>query len=203
MRGILSIFIVLSVTSVILANPVALDLNPDLTSHDSQWLQYNNGTAQWFDWNGTCKAVWFDVQDFIPTADLGYIEQTEVWFYHKTEYPWDTSDVYIEIWNGNESGPVTQLDKTMATALHNMPTYVYYDPPLEVGPDYWCIVNSELSGGGWPSILADYSLGINHSFIGDATAWEIYTWGEYFIAVYWDQLTSLNRTSWGQLKTIF
>ncbi len=102
-----------------------------------------------------------------------------------------------------KNGPVVQLDKTMVTALNNIPTFVNYDPPLEVGPDYWCIVNSELSSGGWPSILADYNLGINHSFIYDDTVWEIYSWGEYFIAVYWDQLTSLDRISWGQLKVIF
>jgi len=44
---------------------------------------------------------------------------TEYWFYHHAERPWDTSDFYAELWNGASSAPISQLNQTTVTAYHN------------------------------------------------------------------------------------
>ncbi len=159
-------------------------------------LVYHDGTPMWLSYSGMYQGTWFDVEDFVPGSTDFLIDYVELWFYHSTEQPWDTSDVYIEIWTGDESGPVSQLDQTMVTALHNTPTYVNYDPPLEVGSDFCCIVNTELSAYGLPSLLVDGTPG-EHNLGGEDR-------GDYFISATGNTTEeALEGLSWGELKTVF
>lgn len=170
---------------------------------DGTWLTYNNGTAIWFTWEGGYRCVWFDAQDFIPGAGEGFVEQTEFWFYHSGNHPWDTSNFYAEIWSGNLGGPINQLDQTMGTAVHYAPMYIVYADPVPVDQTFWVIDNSGMSAGGWPSILADDQTEINHSWLYGESGWEEFVWGEYFVAVDWSPGSSLDRITWGMLKSVF
>ncbi len=142
------------------------------------------------------------MQDFFPDADSGYIEQIELWFYHAPRQ-WDTSQFYLEVFDGDRNGPDVLLDQTMMYALHYQPTVCYYYTPVNVGPDFWCVVNTAFCSGGWPSIMSDGDSTINHSFLYDGSAWMPHLPGEYMIAVCWEELMSLHNVSWGQLKTVF
>ncbi len=177
---------------------------------DGDWLQYDDGTYNWLTWGGTYRGVWFNIEDFIPGMGDGLLEQSELWFYHHSSYPWDTSDVYIELYNGDAMGPQTQLDQTMVTAIHGAPIYVDYDPMFAVEANFWCLANTEMSAGGWPAILGDnYQGGESHSFFSDDfIVWEPWTINDlacnYFVRVNWNEDPSaFDNTTWGSLKATF
>jgi len=167
-------------------------------------LQYDDGTPGWITWGGVYRGVWFNVNDFYPEAVGTLIYQSEFWFYHHASYPWDTCDVYLEVWNGDLAGPTTLLDRTLATATHYSPVFVPYIPPLEAETEFCLLVNTELSAGCWPGIIGDGTPG-THSFYGDDfTVWEPWgVMGDYFIRVYIDANLELSQTSWGSLKLVF
>ncbi len=184
--------------------------DPTPISHDYEWLTYDDGTPNWVSWIGTYKGVWFNIQDFIPGSYSWEVGTAELWFYHHSEFPWDTSDVMVEIWNGDANGPTEQLGQQNATALHYAPIFIVFNPVLETGQNFWCITNTEASTGGWPSTLTDDSQGVNsHSFFSDDLIiwepWKVQGWScNYFIRLNDQPLgTGLSRTTWGSLKTTF
>ncbi|MCK5035977.1 MAG: hypothetical protein KAS73_08815, partial [Candidatus Sabulitectum sp.] len=134
--------------------------------------------------------------------------QSEIWFYHGTSKIWDTSDVYIELWNGDSMGPVAQLDQTMLTAVHYAPVYATYSPGVEVEANFWLVVNTEMSAEAYPSSLGDGAgSAVSHSYYSDdLIIWE--PWipptgiSNYFMAVEVDPL-ALDGTTWGSLKATF
>lgn len=206
MKASLAVVFILAAFSA--AGRVAVDL-PGRQRDD--WLEYDNGTFNWLAWEGTYRGVWFNLQDFIPGGTCYDIGISQMWFYHDTSYPWDTSDFYMELWNGDTMGPMTRLDQTMVTAHHLTPVYTYYNPPIETEQNFWALANTEMSAGGCPSILVDDAQGsswggVAHSFYSDDfTAWEPWVIGDgpcnYFISVT-DPL-SLEATTWGSIKTVF
>ena len=136
---------------------------------------------------------------------------TEYWFYHGTSYPWDTSELYLEVWNGDQMGPTTQLDQQMVTVAHYAATAAVYDPCLECGQSFWTMANTEMSDGGWPSILGDNSPDdVNHSFYSDdGIVWEPWviqgpTANSYeMIACGPPYGPGLSKTSWGAIKALY
>ncbi|MCK5785337.1 MAG: hypothetical protein KAH54_02120 [Candidatus Sabulitectum sp.] len=186
----------------------AIDLSP-VNRADSDWLRYDNGTPEWFAYEGIYKGVWFNLEDFMPGWSGGAaLLETETWFYHDSQYPWDTSDFYSEIWNGDPQAPLVQLDQTRLNATHYAPVFTIYSTPLMVNTNFWVLANTELSSGGWPSIISDDNNSeVAHSFFThDFILWEPWIPGEgqsnYFIAVS-PALESLDATTWGELKTAF
>ncbi len=150
------------------------------------------------------RGVWFDATDFIPYVTYYEIYQSEFWFYHHASYPWDTSDVYVEVWEGPVSNPVTQLDQTMITAIHYAPVYATYATPLLSSAEFWAFANTEMSAGGWPSILGDGTPGSNSFFSDDFIIWEPWgDMGDYFIAVEGFPPWDYSNTTWGSLKVTF
>jgi hypothetical protein len=120
-------------------------------------LQYDDGTAGWLTWGGLYRGVWFNAEDFAPGSQGFLLEFSEYWFYHHSSCPWDTDEFYAEIWSGDQNtGPGNLLDTQVATAVHYSPTHVSHYPPLVITePDWWQLVNTEMSAGGWPSTLGD------------------------------------------------
>ncbi len=184
-----------------------IPINPGPADDDGIWLKYHDGTPAWCSWDGVYRGVWFNVWDFYPGATVNFVEQTAFWFYHHVSYPWDTSDVYVEVWNGDAQGPVVQLEQTMVTAVHYAPVYVEHFPELIVEADFWPLVNTELSAGGWPSVPGDGGQsGSAHSFYSnDFINWQ--PWNpagicNYFMAVDWVGWR-LEGTTWGSIKSSF
>ncbi len=197
--------LILAVASNAVSHNVPVDTEWVEGEKDGEWLTYCNGTPGWLNWGGTYRGTWFNLEDFYPGVTSGFVSAVELWFYHSADHPWDTADAYAEIWGGDSSGPAYQLDQQFLTALNMTPVYVYYDPPIEVPADFWVILNTEMSAGGWPSILMDNSEEPEpHSFYSDDfVVWEPWSDGRnYFIAVLAD-CDELCGTSWGELKTLF
>ncbi|MCK5842568.1 MAG: hypothetical protein KAH31_10395 [Candidatus Sabulitectum sp.] len=198
MKKAIAILAVLSLTAF--AGQFAVNLDP-VERTDGDWLRYDSGTAKWLTWGGMYRGVWFNTEDFIPGMGGADVNESEFWFYHHASYPWDTSDVYIEIWNGDAMAPVTQIDQTMITAVHYAPVYATYATPLSVEANFWAIANTEMSAGGWPASLGD-EFPENHSFYSDDNIiWEPWI-GDYFVAVNVDP-QALNNATWGSLKATF
>ncbi len=204
MKKAIAILAVLSLAAF--AGQIAVDLDP-VAGNDADWLQYDDGTAQWLTWGGMYRGVWFNTEDFIPGETSAGIEESEFWFFHHSSYPWDTSDFYAEIWNGDAMMPTVQLDQTMVTATHYAPVGVVYAAPgLSAEGNFWGLANTEMSAGGWPAILGD-AAPVGHSFNSDDfIVWEPWAYGDYFVrisAVIPDTTLALDNTTWGSLKVAF
>lgn len=194
----LVILTVLSLTAF--AGQIPVDLDP-VQRAEGDWLRYDSGTPKWFSWDGAYRGVWFNTEDFVPGMGGVDIGESEFWFFHDASYPWDTSDVYIEIWNGDAMAPVTQLDQTMLTAVHYAPVYAMYSTPVWVEANFWAIANTGMSAGGWPASLGD-EFPTGHSFYSDDNIiWEPWI-GDYFTAVV-TCMGALSGTTWGSLKAAF
>lgn len=199
--------IALFMTSVALAGNIAV--NPGPIDDDGGWLQYHNGTPAWISWEGTYRGVWFNVWDFYPGSYFHFLEGSEFWFYHDASHPWDTSDVYLEVWNGDAMGPMTQLDQRMLTAVHYSPIIIHYEYFINIDQNFWAVTNTEMSAGGWPSTLGDGAQGdVFHSFNSDNfLVWE--PWDKegacnYFVSAEWSCCyTDFEGTTWGALKSSF
>ena len=185
-------------------DPLPVSGNPS----DQNYLQYDDGSAQWLTWAGVYRGVWFNTEDFVGFAWDPELIFSEYWMYHHSSSPWDISEFYAEIWNGSSAGPDYFIDQTEVTALHYSPAFVYYPQGVFAKYSFWAIENTEMSAGGWPSILGDGSPpAVHHSFYSDDfTLWEPWSdgtsTGDYFIRIEC-YLTALTRTSWGSIKTLF
>ncbi len=187
---------------IVLASGQARLDRPLLVGGTDDCLQYDDGTAALVFWD-YC-GVWFDTQDFVPVSAGGSVYQLQFWFYHSTGSPWDTSSFYAELWNGDDYGPLTQLDQTSVTATHFAPVYADYSPAIAVEQNFWGIANTEMSTGGWPSALADFTpnfTGYPHSFVESAGGWV--PWDLLIRADAYIPDLQLTQTSWGSIKTLF
>ncbi len=197
-----SIAILALLTLAALAGQVAVNLDP-IEGSAGDWLVYDDGTPAWYSWDGVYRGVWFNYGDFVPGGGQSLpLGNSQLWFYHGTTQIWDTSDVYIEVWNGDSMGPVTQLDQTLVTAEHFTAVLTEYNPQIIVDGNFWILANTELSAGGYPSILGDGTPGEHSFFSDDFIMWE--PWGnngDYLIQAY--MYWNLNGTSWGSIKTVF
>lgn len=204
----ISIVFVVLISILSFAGQVSVALEPHSRS-DDDWLRYDNGSPQWVTWEGTFRGIWFNTEDFFPGTPAIRVYQAEMWFYHDSSNPWETSDFYAELWNGSADSPVLQLDQQLVSAVHYSPVIVEYTSPISVESQFWYMVNTELSAGGWPSSISDGGNGtpLSHSFHSDNfvkwTPWQSPSGAaNYFIAVQGIPLT-LNSSSWGELKTVF
>jgi hypothetical protein len=167
-------------------------------------LQYDDGTPVWLNWGGVYRGVWFNTSDFQP-GEFGFLlKSLEFWFYEHSAYPWETAQFYAEVWNGDQNGPVELLDSQEVTAVHYAAVFSLCDPPLDCEINFWGLMNTNLSDGGWPSILGDGTPG-EHSFYSDSmTVWE--PWGlvgDYLLRAHGGYPVSLERTTWGAVKALF
>ena len=187
---------------------IPAETNP-IDGRSGEWLRYDDGSAAWVAWQGQFRGVWFNLEDFVPGWSCGVdIERTEMWFYHESTYGWDTADFYCEIWNGENTGPSVRIDQVRLTAVHYAPVYAEYAIPLAVDNNFWAVVNTEFSSGGWPSSISDgQNSSVAHSFHSDSfLSWEPWTTPDglsnYFISVL-PQEWSLDAVTWGSLKAAF
>lgn len=189
-----------------------LELDRPLVCESSRdILQYDDGTANWLTWGGLYRGVFFDLNDFYVDPVAFYCDSVEFWFFHHASYPWDVASFYAELYEGDASAPVTQLNQTSVTATHYSPCYAEYSAPITLPVQFWVIVNTEMSGGGWPALLGDNSPQpvTSHSFFSDDfIVWEPWVIGgpnanDYFVRVYGTPVLGLEESTWGSLKTLW
>lgn len=194
----------------LLSGSLQLDRPLPVSGTDATF-QYDDGTANWLTWGGMYRGVWFNAQDFSPYGIGCMIDNLEFWFYHHASCGWeDTASFYAELWNGGPTGPETMLDHTSVTAAHYVAIYMNYSPPIEVDADFWGIINTEMSSGGWPSNMGDNTPNpISHSFYSDyLSPW--YPWviqgataNDYLTRANGTLITGLDQLTWGAIKTLF
>ncbi|MBN1433246.1 hypothetical protein JW921_00700 [Candidatus Fermentibacterales bacterium] len=142
-------------------------------------FQYDDGVPYWIAWTGTYRGTWFDINDFYPGLHHWCLSESELWFYHHPLFPWDTASFYCELWEGGVGAPLSQLDQTSVQAQHAVPCFADYGCGITVFSQFWLIVNTEMSAGGWPSLLADNTIGgisgSSHSF------WS----NDFYVWTYW------------------
>jgi len=202
-------FVVLLASGMVSGAGSFLLESPVIVEGTDYVLQYDDGTAHWLSWGGLYRGVWFDLDDFVPYQPGCYVHYTEFWFYHHASYPWDTTSFYAELWSGDASGPVDQFDQTSMVATHYAPVHAYYSPDIATGVDFWGLVNTSMSSGGWPALLGDNSPNAtDHSFYSDDfILWEPWiviggTASDYFVRVS-ENFGALERESWGSIKGLF
>lgn len=190
-------------TSVTLEDPQPCGCSDDV-------LQYDDGTACWLTWGGMYRGVWFHLEDFSPGCGDFLADTLEYWFYHSGS--WDTCSFYAELYSGGSGGPEIELFSTSVTAGHYCPTYVEVSPPVQTGGDFWIIVDTEMSSGGWPSLLGDGTPNSqfgSHSFLSDDfMIWE--PWiiqgpeaDDYMIRAHGIPILGLEEETWGAIKGLF
>jgi hypothetical protein len=174
-------------------------------------LQYDDGTAWWVTWGGLYRGTWFHTADFYSESCEFMLGGAEFWFYQQPGYPWDTDQFIAEVYNGAQSGPEELLYDTTVTAAHMTGVIIFPADSILTGPDFWLVENTELSGGGWPSISADGTPNASsHSFFSeDGEEWEPWIVGgetacDYLIRAHGSPVDlSLQSETWGGIKTLF
>lgn len=197
------------------ADRVRVDLPEGPVQSYPDVLLYHDGTPQWLTWAGVYRGTWFRFADFPSSGGPYYLSEMEWWMFEHPSYPWDTSAFYAEIWEGDSNGPMVLLDQQLVYAVHNTPVYTYYDPPLVTEDCFWAIANTEMSSGGWPSMLADgtgygtWPPECRSFFSEDLVIWEPWSspapdpYGDFLLCAYGEYSFSINPTTWGFLKALF
>ncbi len=194
------ILLILVAAAAATAGSIRLDRPVSVPNTDAT-LSYDDGTAYWINWSGLYKGVWFHLADF--GINSWTTTQSELWFYHHSYYPWDTGSFYCELLSGDGLGPVTDIDQTSLTALHYAPCYASYDSSIPLSSDFWIVANSELSSGGWPSLLGDGSPRTPpRSFTSsEFIVWTPWTNGDFLVRSGWN--VALDSETWGAIKTLY
>jgi len=178
-----------------------------IPSPGDTWLQYDNGSPAWLTWSGPYKGVWFNTEDFIPGSTGFQIDAVEAWFYHSSNNPWDTSEYMMEMRTGDLQGPSGILASETGTAVHYAPSYTEYEPAVAAGTNFWCMLNTEMSAGGWPSMLLDSGTPSfpPHSYFSDGITLVPFLIGDKFCNLFIRAggMSALEQWSWGSLKAIF
>ena len=197
MKLILSVFLL---SFAAFAGYAELDLDPITGSTKGTSLNYDDGTPVWSSWDGIYRGVWFNLEDFGSYTTFP-VDETELWFYHSTEHPWDISDVYIELWNGDALHPVTQLTQNLVTAVSYAPVTAFYSSPVVVENNFWVLANTEFSSGGWPALLSDGTAGTHSFYSANFITWEPWTLGDFIVSV--ESYLSLESSTWAGMKVLF
>lgn len=165
-------------------------------------IAYDDGTPVWFTWSGIYRGVWFDLEDFVMEPPMNYyLTSVEMWFYHHTSYPWDTSSFFCELWMGGLWGPMNLMDTNFCTAQHYTAINCMFEDLYWIDNYFWIVLDLTQSAGGWPSSLSDGTprAGISHSYVSD----DFIIWEPWTI----DQTTTfplnLISLSWGSLRALF
>jgi hypothetical protein len=110
---------------------------------------------------------------------------------------------YAELYNASEQGmPEELLEQSVAVAAHFSPVYVEFNPGIVADSNFVCLVNTEMSSGGWPSQLRDDT----PNFTGNAHSFDSSGWMEtsdWLIRAHGEPELGLSQRSWGGIKALF
>lgn len=182
---------------VMLESPICIPERDDV-------LSYDDGSAKWIVWSGTYKGVWFNLADFGMSGNWD-AHTLEFWFYHHVSYPWDVSAFYGDIYNGGAAAPEYWLSSTSATATHFAPLYIPLPSPVSAEDEFWLVVETGFSAGGWPSsLLDDTPNAVDHSFYSyDFADWTPWQMGDLLFRTYDYWFEGIDTSTWAEIKTLF
>lgn len=188
------------------ASLLALTLTA-LASGTDDLLQYDDGTADWFTFEGEYRGTWFNLEDFYPAVDAtGFVvNYAEVWFFHVSSQPWDASDFIGEITDGTPYSPGTVFAHDTGTALHLSPFYLYPMATCTTSTDFTVTEIPQFSEFGAPSIASDVSPALKpRSFTVTSSVIDFWQY-DFLIRVngYPVPPVELARTTWASLKATF
>ena len=163
-------------------------------------LAYDDGNAFWFSWAGTYRAVWFDLYDFVVPTNY-QVHGAEMWFYHHSEYPWDTGSFLCEVWLGDLMGPIEKIASEACIAQQYSSVYCQFDWQPYYPEQFWILLDMSESVGGWPSVVCDNTGYANegHSYFSN----DFIVWEPWIIQESSCFPLSYESCSWGNLKTLF
>ncbi len=165
-------------------------------------MVYDDGTPAWLTWSGNYRAVWFDPCDFVMEPPINYyLTSIEMWFFHDSNYPWDTSSFSCEIWTGDILCPVSLFESQYCTAQHYSPVSYQTENLFYVDYCFWTVLDFTQSVGGWPSLICDAtpSSSLSHSFVSD----DFIIWEPWTVEQSSSYSLDFPTLSWGTLKTLF
>jgi len=211
MRNIVVLCLITSLghSNVFWSNPCDFFIRADVNVYvQPPWpspdvLQYDDESAYWLTWSGMYRGTHFQAEEFCSYQLGCEVQGLEFWFYHHPDYPWDTSSFYAELWTGDLWGPVFQDGEDSLIATHYAPVTTSYSPPIwseESG--FWGLVNTEMSAGGWPSLLSDNT----PNFLGQARSFyseDMIIWEPWSPGASCSFLLSTESASWGWIKGLF
>jgi len=163
---------------------------------------YDDGCPSWITWAGTYRGVWFGLSDFYPEPYNTQLLSSEMWFYHLSEFPWDTSEFSCELWSGDEGYPICEIASVSGIAQHYCAVTCQFNEQPCVPEVFWIILNTEQSTGGWPSSISDGTIpssGTDHSFFSNG----FIVWEPWTIQGSTCYPMKLESQSWGSLKNLF
>ena len=155
-------------------------------------LSYHDGTPQMYVWGGTYRETWFHVEDFVPEATGYTVDWVDIWFVELAD------QVFLELWNGAVCPDAFLASVEIVENQYPNGTRIYFDPPVETGLDFCCVINTSASSG-TTSIITDGTSDGHSLFSDDFTVWNVYDLGEHFITIGQTD-TSLQGISWGGIK---
>lgn len=167
-----------------------------------EMLVYDDGTPFWFSWAGTYRGVWFSLYDFYPNPINYQIQGAEMWFYHHSEFPWDTSMFFCEAWLGDRCCPIELVASEACIAQQYSAVSCQFDWQPIYPNEFWIILNMEESIGGWPSTLCD-NTGSSDDDIHSYYSNDFIVWEPWIIQECHCFPLSMESHSWGNLKTLF
>ncbi len=165
-------------------------------------MVYDDGTPAWFTWSSSYRSVWFDLNDFVMEPPINYyLTCIEMWFYHDSSYPWDTSSFSCEIWTGDHICPWELFESQNCTAQHYSPVIFMPENLFYVDSYFWTVLDFTQSVGGWPSLICDETpcSSISHSYVSD----DFIVWEPWTAEQSSSYSLDLPILSWGTLKALF
>ncbi|MCK5130725.1 MAG: hypothetical protein KAR40_01060 [Candidatus Sabulitectum sp.] len=173
-------------------------------------LQYDDGIADWFTFEGEYRGTWFNLEDFYPSLDAtGFVlNYAEVWFFHvmNSNQEWDTSDFIGEITDGTPYSTGTIFAHDTGTAAHLSPSYIYPIAPCTTSMNFTVTEIPQFSRIGAPSIASDISPAAKPRSFTVTTPGVIDFWQyDFLIRVngYPVPPVEFSRTTWASLKATF
>ncbi|MCD4706413.1 MAG: hypothetical protein K8S62_01595 [Candidatus Sabulitectum sp.] len=189
------------------ASLLALTLTA-LASGTDDLLQYDDGIADWFTFEGEYRGTWFNLEDFYPAVDAtGFVvNYAEVWFFHVSTQPWDTSYFIGEITDGTPDSPGTVFAHDTGIATHLSPSYIYPMAPCTTSMNFTVTEIPQFSPFlGAPSVASDLSPATKpRSFTVTSSVIDFWQY-DFLIRVngYPTPPVELARTTWASLKATF
>ncbi len=199
MKQALAVLAILTMAAF--ASQIRVDLPGGSGSYDVDVLQYDDGSPTGSP--GAAPTGELVQHRRLPSRQPGFLlQQMEYWFFEHSSYPGTPPSSTARSGTATTWFPWCFLPGSgQRPPLRSLLPQPRPRPGLRA--NFWGLINTTMSAGGWPSVLGDNTVGEHSFFSDDMIVWE--PWGElgdYFIRAK-GEFNSLNSTTWGAVKALF